>query len=76
MKLWKENQKISEMPYKSTLAPIRTNFDKHWKIKCPKCKQKKTVSRTWRLINAYGCYDGSYAMQLECGHIVNSWEAK
>ena len=64
----------TSMPYKVALEPIQSVYDKKFRVKCPKCKVEKQVSQIVKMINAYGCYDGTVMLVLECGHTLMPWE--
>jgi len=45
-----------------------------WVERCPKCRKLKKAISIAKMINAYGCYDFTQAVRLECGHLVMPWE--
>lgn len=62
------------MPYHIAPFPLETVSDPNWKEFCPKCNAEKRVLYLVKMINAYGCYDFTQALQLECMHLLMPWE--
>lgn len=63
------------MPYRIAFAPVQSVFTS-WKEPCPNCNVEKQVTQIVQMINAYGCYDGTNMLILECGHTLMPWQRK
>lgn len=67
---------MSEFHKPRMMSLITTNFDKSWTEYCPKCRKQVPVAQYWDMENAYGCFDGTVQLQLECSHTLMPWERR